>query len=99
MGSLETGKKADVILFDLNRPEWVPVNKYNLLENLVLSATGDSVETVIVNGKIVVEGYEFKAFDLPKLVAEVQEVGEHYLEGIPFLGTDKPYPERMPPLW
>ena len=46
IGSLEPGKKADITLFDLNRPEWVPVNKYNLLENLVLSATGDSVETV-----------------------------------------------------
>jgi cytosine/adenosine deaminase-related metal-dependent hydrolase len=99
IGSLEQGKKADLILFDLNRPEWVPVNKYNLIENLVLSATGDSVETVMIDGKVVMEGYEFKTFKLNDLLAQVQKESEHYLEGLHFLGTEKPYPENMPPLW
>jgi 5-methylthioadenosine/S-adenosylhomocysteine deaminase len=99
IGSLEPGKKADIILFDLARPEWVPVHRYNLVENLVLSATGDSVDTSIINGKVVMEGRVIKTFDMDKLVAEAQKEGEAYLEGVDFLGTEKPYPENMPPLW
>ena len=99
IGSLEPGKKADIILFDLARPEWVPVHRYNLIENLVLSATGDSVDTSIINGKVVMEGRVIKTFDMDRLVAEAQKEGEAYLEGVDFLGTEKPYPENMPPLW
>jgi len=99
IGSLEPGKKADIILFDLTRPEWVPVHRYNLIENLVMSATGDSVDTSIINGKVVMEGRVIKAFDMDKLVAEMQKEGEAYIAGADFLGTEKPYPENMPPLW
>ena len=100
IGSLEPGKKADVILFDLTRPEWVPVHKYNLIENLVLSATGDSVDTTIINGRVVMEGHEIKTFDEKQVVARVQEIGRgSYLEGLDFLKAEKPYPENMPPLW
>ncbi len=63
IGSLETGKKADIILIDLMTPEWVPWHKYNLIENLVLSATGASVDTNIINGKIVMEGRQIKTFN------------------------------------
>jgi 5-methylthioadenosine/S-adenosylhomocysteine deaminase len=99
LGSLEAGKKADIIIFDLNRPEWVPVHRYNLIENLVLSASGDSVDTSIINGKVVMEEGIIKTFDLDKLVAETQQEGKAYLEKLDFLGTEKPYPENMPPLW
>lgn len=99
IGSLEPGKKADIILFDLTRPEWVPVNKYNLIENLVLSATGDSVDTSIVDGKVVMEGRIIKTFDMDVIVTTVQKESEVYFEGFDYLGTDKPYPENLPPLW
>ena len=99
IGSLEPGKKADMILFDLTRPEWVPYNRYNLIENLVLSATGDSVDTSIINGKIVMEGREIKTFDAGKIVEEAQKEAGPLIEGFPFLGTEKPYPDNMPPLW
>jgi hypothetical protein len=45
------------------------------------------------------EGRDFKTFNLAELCETVQKVGEHYLDGIHFLGTKKPYPENMPPLW
>lgn len=99
IGSLEAGKKADLILFDLNRPEWVPWHKYNLIENLVLSATGDGIDTTIINGKVVMEGGEIKTFDVKELMGRVQKESEAYLEGIDYLGPEKPYPENMPPLW
>ena len=101
IGSLEPGKKADIILFDLTRPEWVPVHRYNLIENLVMSATGDSVDTSIINGKVVMEGRVIKTFDMDRLVTEMQREGEAYsvAAATDFLGTEKPYPENMPPLW
>ena len=53
IGSLEIGKRADIAIFDTRRPEWRPL--YNEVQNLVYAATGDSVETVIIDGKIVME--------------------------------------------
>jgi len=99
IGSLEPAKKADIILFDLTRPEWVPVHRYNLIENLVLSVSSDSIDTSIINGKVVMEGRVIKTVDVDKVVAEVQNGAEPYFEGSDFLGTEKPYPENMPPLW
>ena len=55
IGSLEVGKRADIVLFDLMRPEWVPWNEKNIVSNLVYSASGSSVDTVIIDGKVVVE--------------------------------------------
>ena len=53
IGSLEVGKKADIAIFDTRRPEWRPL--HNEVQNLVYSATGDSVETVLIDGRIVME--------------------------------------------
>lgn len=53
LGSLEVGKLADLVIFDALRPEWVPL--LDPVSQLVLSADGGSVETVIVAGKPVVE--------------------------------------------
>jgi len=49
IGSLEPGKKADLIIANLNRPEMVP--DLSAFTNLVYCATGACVETVMVNGR------------------------------------------------
>lgn len=55
-GTLTEGKLADLCLIDLNRPEIVPV--HNLVSNLVYSASGAFVDTVICDGKILMQnGY------------------------------------------
>lgn len=55
-GTLAEGKLADLCLIDLNRPEMVPV--HNLVSNLVYSASGAFVDTVICDGKILMQnGY------------------------------------------
>ena len=61
VGSLEAGKKADVILFDRMRPEWVPM--WDPVSTLVWSADGKSVDTVIIDGQVVLEEGEFTAID------------------------------------
>ncbi len=53
IGSLETGKKADILIIDLNSPHLYPL--YNIYSQIVYSMQGSDVETVIINGKIVME--------------------------------------------
>lgn len=54
IGSIEEGKLADICLIDLNRPEMVPV--HSLCSNLVYSASGAFVDTVICDGRILMVG-------------------------------------------
>ena len=49
LGSLETGKRADITILDIMRPEWQPV--HNPIANLVYSAHGGSADTVFVDGR------------------------------------------------
>lgn len=53
-GVLAEGKLADLCLIDLDRPEMVPV--HNLISNLVYSASGAFVDTVICDGRILMQG-------------------------------------------
>ena len=74
LGSLEAGKKADLVLFDTRRPEWQAL--FNPVNNLVYNADGRSVDTVIVDGKVVVEGGKQAFVDAEKLYDQVQAIGE-----------------------
>jgi cytosine/adenosine deaminase-related metal-dependent hydrolase len=74
LGSIEPGKKADLVLFDTRRPEWQAL--LNPVNNLVYNADGRSVDTVIVDGKVVVEGGRQRWVDADRLYGQVQEVGE-----------------------
>lgn len=56
IGSLEIGKKADIITIDLNRPHLTP--KLMSLHKLFLFGTGNDVDNVMVNGKMVMRDYE-----------------------------------------
>lgn len=71
-GIIAEGKLADLCLVDLNRPEMVPV--HNLTSNLVYSASGAFVDTVICDGRILMEnGYvegEEEIIRSARLVAE-----------------------------
>jgi cytosine/adenosine deaminase-related metal-dependent hydrolase len=77
IGSLEPGKKADLVLFDTQRPEWQAL--FNPVNNLVYNADGRSVHTVIVDGRVVVDAYRQTFVDEPSLYGRVQEIGERLL--------------------
>ncbi|HLE42723.1 MAG TPA: amidohydrolase family protein, partial [Methylomirabilota bacterium] len=53
IGSIEAGKRADLVLYDADTPEWRPL--LNPLNNLVYAATGASVKTVVIDGRIVLD--------------------------------------------
>ena len=74
IGSIEPGKKADLVLFDTQRPEWQAL--FNPVNNLVYNADGRSVDTVIVDGKVVLEGGKQRFVDADRLYGQVQEIGE-----------------------
>ena len=74
LGSIETGKKADLVCFDTQRPEWQAL--WNPVNNLVYNADGRSVHTVVIDGRVVVDGYRQTFADEPRLFAKVQEIGE-----------------------
>jgi 5-methylthioadenosine/S-adenosylhomocysteine deaminase len=72
IGSLEVGKKADVILVDLTGAHLRPIN--NIVNNLVYSAsaTGD-VKTVVIDGQVVVEDRTLVGWDEQAVLAEAEE--------------------------
>ncbi len=73
IGSLEVGKKADVIILDLNRPHLQPV--YNLYSHLVYSASGSDVRDVIIDGKLVMENRRLLTLDEEEILAKAREYG------------------------
>ncbi len=84
IGSIEVGKKADLVLFDSKRPEWRSM--FNPINNLVYNADGRSVHTVIVDGRVVVENHVPVYADEWEIIQKVQELGENLLSrtGIKF---------------
>ncbi len=74
IGSLEVGKRADVVVHDTDRPEWRPL--LNVMNQLVWSADGRGVHTVIVDGAVVVEDGRMTTVDEEALYAAAQEAGE-----------------------
>ncbi|ERI89672.1 amidohydrolase family protein [Clostridiales bacterium oral taxon 876 str. F0540] len=55
IGSLEEGKKADIILLDLNKVYNAPSFKENIESQIVFSGKSENVDTTIVNGKILMK--------------------------------------------
>jgi cytosine/adenosine deaminase-related metal-dependent hydrolase len=74
IGSLEPGKKADVVLHDRDRPEWTPL--LNVANQLVWSADGRGVHTVFVDGRRVVDDYRLTTVDEHDLYRRAQAAGE-----------------------
>jgi len=74
IGSVEVGKKADLVLHDRDRPEWTPL--LNVANQLVWAADGRSVHTVFVDGRKVVDGYRLTTVDETDLYRRAQAAGE-----------------------
>ena len=71
IGSLEAGKKADVILLRTDAPHATPM--YNIYSQLVYALKASDVDTVIVGGKIVMEHRRMLTLDEPQILAKARE--------------------------
>ncbi len=65
IGSLEVGKRADIILVDLDKPHLTP--RHNLVSSLAYSTYGSDVNTVIVDGRVLMHNREMKTIDMEKV--------------------------------
>ena len=74
IGSLEPGKRADIVLLDMERPGLTPL--YRIYSHLVYAARGSDVDTVIVNGRIVVRDRQILTVDEKAVMERARSFGE-----------------------
>jgi 5-methylthioadenosine/S-adenosylhomocysteine deaminase len=72
LGSLEPGKKADLIIIDLNQPHLTPM--YEPCSHLVYAARGADVRDVIIDGSIVMRERQLLDVDEQEVMAKVREI-------------------------
>ena len=79
IGSLEKGKRADLIVLELNRPHSVPL--YNVYSHLVYAANGADVETVVIDGRVVMLKRKLLTLDEESIMQEARLLALTIREG------------------
>lgn len=75
IGSIEIGKKADMILVDSSTPNLMPIHgKDTVISDLVYSASGANVDTTVVNGRVLMEKRRFTTLDQEAITKNVDHV-------------------------
>jgi len=73
LGSVEIGKRADIVLVDLRDPNLIPIHrKETVVSDLVYSANGQNVDTTIVDGEPLMINRRFQKLDQDKIGEEVR---------------------------
>jgi 5-methylthioadenosine/S-adenosylhomocysteine deaminase len=72
LGSLEPGKRADVIVVSMDAPRQTPM--YDALSHLVYATRGDDVRTTIVNGRLLMRDRKMVTLDEPAILAEARRL-------------------------
>ncbi|MBW3671663.1 MAG: amidohydrolase [Acidobacteria bacterium] len=78
IGSIETGKRADLIVIDLSGPGIQPV--YSVESAVVYAANGSDVTHTIVDGKVLMRDRKLLTLDLPEILAAAERYRESVLE-------------------
>jgi 5-methylthioadenosine/S-adenosylhomocysteine deaminase len=74
IGSLEVGKKADIILISLDEPNAVPM--YDIYAQLAYALKGSDVETVVIGGRIVMRNKRLLTLNEPEILGKAREYGK-----------------------
>jgi len=77
IGSLEVGKKADIVMVDMKKPHLTPL--HNVISHLVYSAVGGDVDTVVVDGKFLMRECRVLTLDEVKVVEDTQKAADDLL--------------------
>jgi 5-methylthioadenosine/S-adenosylhomocysteine deaminase len=80
IGSLEPGKRADLIIVGLGGPHQVPV--YNLHSQLVYATEASDVKTVIINGRIVMRDQRVLTLDQAAVLAKANEFRAQIIQSL-----------------
>jgi 5-methylthioadenosine/S-adenosylhomocysteine deaminase len=83
VGSIEPGKRADLVLYDLDTPEWRPL--LNPVNQLVYAASGASVRTVLIDGRVVLDEGHLTTVDERELYDRVERLSREHVRraGVP----------------
>jgi 5-methylthioadenosine/S-adenosylhomocysteine deaminase len=73
IGSLEPGKRADLIVIGLDRPHLTPL--FDVYSHLVYAVGRDDVESAVINGRVVMRERELLTIDEASVIAQVREIG------------------------
>jgi 5-methylthioadenosine/S-adenosylhomocysteine deaminase len=74
IGSLEAGKKADIILISLDEPNALPI--YDIYAQLAYALKSSDVETVVIGGRIVMRNKKLLTLNEPAILAKAREYGQ-----------------------
>ncbi|MEM2866091.1 MAG: amidohydrolase family protein [Candidatus Hadarchaeales archaeon] len=91
VGSIEEGKKADLILIDLRSLRFTPLHQ--VLSHLVYASTGELVDTVIVDGRVLMRRRKLLTLDEEKVVKMAEETASRLFEEGDF--KEEPYEELL----
>ena len=89
IGSLEAGKKADIVVHSCRRPEWHP--GLDVMNSLVYSAQSTAVDTVVVDGRIILKGGRFTQLDEEAEYARIDRAARALYERMGF-GSQSRWP-------
>jgi cytosine/adenosine deaminase-related metal-dependent hydrolase len=78
IGSIEPGKRADLVFYDRDAPEWRPL--LNPLNNLVYAATGSSVRSVMIDGRLVLDEGRITTVDERAVYHRVEVLAREQVE-------------------
>jgi 5-methylthioadenosine/S-adenosylhomocysteine deaminase len=78
IGSIEIGKKADLIILNVEKAHWKPT--WNPISNLVYSAKSCDVETVICNGKVIMQDRKILTLDEEKILDKIEKLKQKFMK-------------------
>jgi 5-methylthioadenosine/S-adenosylhomocysteine deaminase len=75
IGSVQAGKRADMILVSTQTPSLMPIHgKETVVSDLVYSTPAANVDTTIVDGRVLMEKRLIKTLNVGQMLAKVQEI-------------------------
>jgi 5-methylthioadenosine/S-adenosylhomocysteine deaminase len=80
VGSLEAGKRADIVLIDVRQPELTPM--YDVYSHLVYAIKGAHVKTVLVDGEVILRDRKMITLDEDAVMAKAREIQARIRESL-----------------
>jgi 5-methylthioadenosine/S-adenosylhomocysteine deaminase len=75
IGSIEIGKKADIVIVDFEKPHLYP--RTDIISHLVYAANASDVDTTIVDGKVIMRNRKVLTLDEPRILERAQDAYEY----------------------
>jgi 5-methylthioadenosine/S-adenosylhomocysteine deaminase len=80
IGSIEKGKRADLVLIDARVPELTPL--YDVYSQLVYAVKGGQVRTVVVDGRVVVQDRQMTTVDVAEVLSHARQIQSDILKSL-----------------